>query len=780
MTVMRWFRRNNKKLMVGIVFVVMIAFGLPTVLFRGGGGGRDPAKQVVAYANKLTGDRGKITVAMIRQADRDLKVLMSLGVDRMAFEMGAFMRIRELAGIGQYPVLMSHLLFFSEGPTNQMARQYFYARAHDSSWASDQAAREKLLDEIDRLAEVDTSQASLYYYLLSSEARHHGIRAGDHQIDALLAERIRLIQAGKLPAIRLQNALNTYGMTHDDLRRALGNYLSILLYGQMATGPMALSEPQLKKIVRDDIDMQNVSGTFVSFGAGLYADNIAEPTEQQLEGHFESYKHYVAGEVADENPYGLGYMLGSRVQVEYLRVALGQTRAVAEAELQALGVKEQEQRIQQYWQSHRKQFREQLPQPEDTQVAQGAPPPKFRLKDYYEVADEARAACLDEQAYDKAEWLLSEAKRHIAKAPGNSGKAGNSDSSEAYDSNGAQLGDYYGTIAAELSTESVQVVYGQSEYLSQVSAQRFMEFGTTYKTRRKQPERALLDILFNCEPLLRRLATRLDEPPVQLHEDIGPVVTFDYNRQPTALLLVRIVGVDSEREAVSLDDDGRQGPAEALSDAKLGPSTLRQDVLEDWKNLQALELAKQHAGEFAREAKQNWSDTLAATNESLTNESLSAEPNQVAGMPGPLTEKTLDQVRQQLEQFRQYAANQNAPYFRAKIKEMTELLGQAAELARQQSETDQQELPVLVSERGFGCMVFGKLEIVPISQEDYLRRRPLNALRLMNRDQDILALIHFSPANIEKRVGYVEHTDPKTKAETESETESETKPETES
>ena len=95
----------------------------------------------------------------------------------------------------------------------------------------------------------------------------------------------------------------------------------------------------------------------------------------------------------------------------------------------------------------------------------------------------------------------------------------------------------------------------------------------------------------------------------------------------------------------------------------------------------------------------------------------------------------------------------------AQAERRGEVLRKARESVHQKQEESDQGLPVVLNERELSCLVFRELNVNLPSEEEYLRRRPLNAIQLLSRDQNMLSLIHFSPTNIEIRTGFSERTE---------------------
>ncbi|MBN2377888.1 MAG: hypothetical protein JXD22_15935 [Sedimentisphaerales bacterium] len=744
MSLIRVFRRHQKKLMVGIVVVIMVAFGLPTVLLRSGCQ-PDPGADIIASYLDSGGAKREINKRLISQIMDEVQTLSTLGVNEL-FLQGKLSRVSGLGGLGEYPVLAAHLLIFTDERSSRLgvnlkslARRTLYQQAMQSGWADDAESMERIRKLIDELTSAAEPRGPIYYLLLREEAKRAGISASPEQVDSLL-QACMDSRGWNVSILRKESR-----RTIKQIKQTISDYLAIILNGDLVTKGSSVSEPELKKVVRDQLEIEKVTGSYVTFRSAMFADLVADPGAEEIEKQFEQYKSKQAGEVNEENPFGFGYMLEDRVQVEYLAVDLGEVSKLVKKKNSALTPIEQEKQVRQFYEVHPEYFSRKIDNPAGDQQR-----PSYEKVPFDEVADRALEMWEQDLARKMAEKVLTEGRRVSEQVWGEVSRKNLSF---------AEMGEKavsYEELAKKLTDKpdnQVEVRYGKSAYLSYADASDYLDFGKASILRRGQPSQSLLELMFTCEPLQGEDARVIGEAPMGYYQEIGPVVAQEPGRgEGGTVYLVRIINVDKEREAVSVKDDGSFGAAENVP-AENSESELVERIKEDWKNKQAFELTRKQAEEFAAKAGEtgeNWVTALLQANKSLKK-----DPNAPSAMD-PLREGSLSQDRQMMMQYRQMAQNNPnmAEYVSSLISRQMQLLRKSMELAQQRSQDGNSGPAVLGVEGNLSCMVFKDLQVTTPSEQEYQRMKPLVAQQLMSRNQGLLALSHYNPDNIEKRFGF--------------------------
>jgi len=784
MSAMKWFRKHNKKLLAIFGAVLMVMFLLPSLPGLTGRGRESQRDQVIGYLTDDQGEKTEILATMRKLMNQRLEVMREIGINvlcRLDYSNPPILSQfggrpgAVLESLGPGPVTATSLLFFSDLRYALAGRQRLQQQA--LGWSADKTEYEHYLEYINQLTDIEMNNAWLYFMLLVEEAHRMGVYATNAQVEQVFEARKIVMQQG-VRLQRISDVLKNYRMTENDLRRAVGDYLSILRYGHMVTSSCTVSEPQLRRRIRDIVEKDKVEGAYVQINADAFLDRTVEPSEKELEKQLAAYKQYEKDDTTDENPFGFGYLLPDRLQVEYLRVDILKAEEVAEGQFDKLPVAEQEQKLQDFWGSHRERFRLHMaPDPCDPQT------PRFRDPPFDEVYLRVKDAYLRKQGQEAAQLLLGRAQQEIEKqttaAVGSSRQSaptgnGPAPSAETDSEQTKALKVDYADLAEKLSSKELKVNHGTTEYFSIESAPAGLDFDMSYKMRHDKPQRNLLDILFDCKPLQKGTVSKLDVPPVKLQEDITSILAFDYATRPIAAYIVRIVGVDKQREPVTLDDNGKDGPFSAekapkesdpCSAGKNEMEGLRAKVKNDCRLLQAYDMALKEAQKLAQQGRGSWDAALKQMKESLK-----TEPNQPVPMY-LLQEGTLANKRQQNEEIFQMLQENprlrnNPQLYSSYIRTATEnnvLINKALRLGQELYDTADpcsvkkdfsKPLPLLELPGQHCCLVFKDMNLVRATEEEYLQRKPLVTREIEMDNQGLLSLVHFNPVNIEKRMGY--------------------------
>lgn len=743
MATMKWLRRNNKKILAFLVAFLAVMFLLPS--FNTSGTGRSTEDQAIGTILGPSGEPEKITTMMVQRAYQDLQALKGFRLDLILYAMnqqpqGAGTMLTEDLGVQYWPAMMLKVLLLPETENRAAMRNQLLQEAQ--RFASDAADRVSLREDIDAMMGVEGSNPGKYFLLLTMEAEQAGFAATPEQVATVFNVR----QMIKLPQT-IADVCSTYQTTEENLRLAVGRYITILRYVQQVTEPLAISEPQLRKMIRDQWEVDNIDGAYVSFNSSLFRTQIAAPAEEQIQQQFAAYRDQDPGQTHEANPFGFGYRLPDRVQLECIRIDMQPLGKVLADRFNALPAAEREQQVQKFWQDNKMRFREKMA---DTNPPSEDQPqkPQYRDPSFDEVADKAKTLMLEQNAREKTEaWLNTARNRSIAVLGATAGKQGAAAERAKVAISYAEMSQkMQQSLVDELGTDGVKVTYVKTGYLSSDGVQQ--QFGQAGQPRKNQGAEPLRKILFDAEPFQAgQKAGHFEGPPVGLYDDIVPVFSLDYNGGYSAGYMIRIVATDVAREPMTLADDGSAGPTDqAASDPQ--NSALYRKVAEDVKAMAAFKLAEQQARLFAKDAAQNWDTVLAATNKSLRN-----DPNESAEAKGPLREESFASMRNQLEQFQQMDQKMLRQYYGQLVAPLVDTLKEGVDMANSPAPAD--SLPVLTRHQRRECLVFKDLKVTPPTEEDYQQRKPLVVQQLRDFNQSRLVITELNPNHIEKRLGYV-------------------------
>ncbi len=207
MNLVKWFRKNNKKVMAVVVIVIMIGFV-----------GGSYISQLSQRRSRLHGtvawfaDNRKITDDDLSLARRELDVLRALRAD-------VLLRNQDLRGI-----LLGELLFAEQQTSpalinhiKQTIRTYQY-RISD-----------KQINDIYRRS----VPSSIYWMLLKNEAQLAGIRVPNEQAGELLGKLIPQLFNGQTYSQRIGTLIDQYRLPQQQLLTIFSQLLAVMQYAQL-------------------------------------------------------------------------------------------------------------------------------------------------------------------------------------------------------------------------------------------------------------------------------------------------------------------------------------------------------------------------------------------------------------------------------------------------------------------------------------------------------------------------------------------------------------------
>ncbi len=159
--------------------------------------------------------------------------------------------------------------------------------------------------------------AAMVWLLAQIEAEQQGLHAS-------MAEAQSVLNSMQVDPQNMAKLRQTFGTTDQGIVRTLQHWLIYQRLARMIQQPMRASEPELRHFARDV--QSSVSVDVVPIPATRYLTEVGQPTEQQITDQFEQYRDMPAGA---NDPYGFGYRLPARVQLEWIAVPMEAARAAA-------------------------------------------------------------------------------------------------------------------------------------------------------------------------------------------------------------------------------------------------------------------------------------------------------------------------------------------------------------------------------------------------------------------------------------------------------------------
>lgn len=741
MNLVRWFRKNNKKVMAIVVIVIMFGFIGGGTLLQQLSRRATGLHKTIAYF----GDNKKITNSdLYVQAPRELDILRSLGADVL------------LSNQDLHAILLGELLFAEQRTSpvlvkhiKQTIRTYQY-RISD-----------KQINDI--YPPSRTLPSSIYWILLTNEARLAGLRVPNEQAGIVLGKVIPDIFKGQTFSQRIGILMNQHGLPEQRLLATFGKLLAVWQYAQLICSSENVTSSQITQLVA--AEQESIDAELVEFDSAVFVPSIENPASSIEQEHFDKYKKFFAGAVSEENPYGFGYKLPDRVQLEYIVVRLDDVRTLITPPTN--------QEKEDYYDRYRKQlFTEQIPSdPNDPNS-----PMTQRIKSYAEVTDTISDQLLKNKINSKANEILQDAKTLT--------ESGLQDMSDIELANlsteqRSKIAGDYNTTAEQLSEKyNIKIYSGQTGLLSPIDMQTNEYLARLYLEGYGQNPVSLARIVFAVDDLAASELGPFDVPKPGMYGNIGPLKDLLGSHwsgvrgvSEQIMAVVRVIKAIKATEPESIDqtfstssltfDPNQEDEAENIYSVK-------EKVTEDLRKLAAMETAKNKAKEFIDlAAKDGWDSTLDKFNE-LYGQQTRQDPND------PNTSEVSNADKSVAEPFKlqnliglrristaalqtmaaQSAGNPAAQLFLNEQKNHRRFIDQLYSLVPQDSNTVDAVPLVMEFKPGMSFYCIKNISVKRINQQEYEENKAMQLQRDDYVQSGTLSVVHFNPQNILKRMNF--------------------------
>jgi hypothetical protein len=725
MNLVKWFRKNNTKIMAVVVIVLMVGFiggSSLTYLLRGGGGNK-----AVAYY----GRKHKITRYDRATAGQELDILAALRADQI---------LRSSQDLQS--VLLSDLLFSQNrdsGAVLDMVRQTIQRNRYRIS--------EQQLSEIYKNRTVPSD---IYWILLREEAASAGIRVPPEDVATwlrqLIAQNPQVFGSGSYVQV-MQSLVNRYNAPEEKILATLGRLLAVLQYAQILTGMENVTASQIRHMASREGETLDVE--FMQLEASDFADKEQTPSEDALREHFDQYKGYFPGEVSEANPFGFGYKLPSRVQLDTIALKLEDVASIVKPPTD-------EETEQYYLENRERLYTEQVPTDPNDPNSPRVP----QAKRYAEVADTIRDQLRRQKITTRAEQILLEA-RNLADA--DLQPTGSEDQESTVEQRRQRAGDYE-KIAQDLgSKHSIPLYSGRTGLLDAVAVQADQYLGRMFLTSYGRSPVPLVQVLFSVKELGDDATIVLSIPPVEMYGSIGPVrdpmaaMTPDLADQ--IMLIARVVEVNAKAAPENLDVSYstkafRLGDASA-EEQEEETFSVRDEVVTDFRQVTAWETTKSRADEFlALTTKEGW-DRAATRFNQLYGEQAKADPND----PNVFAMDRLTGLRRisdaQLHVLAaQVANNPAAEVFMNETRAESQLINRLYALAPADGNAVALMPTIMDFKPNQSYYVLKSLSVDRLNQEEFRKMKSMLVRREDYSQAQSLAVVHLNPENILKRMNF--------------------------
>lgn len=716
MSLVKWFRKNLKKLMAIVVVLLMFAFLMPDFLRQLQQGGGRLAEPVAFF-----GQNGRITARDLAfAASSELNILRASGAEDF---------LRSQQDLRAY--LLAELLFSEPAQAARFSRQL-----KENLSASRLRISAAQIDSFFEQCTRRGPTVELCWLLLKAETAQAGVVVPAEEAKRVLSMIIPALTGGFGYGQVMSSLVARLGAPEEKILRVFADLLAVHLYADAVSSVENVTTGELMHQVRDQ--QEGLDAEFVRFDASVFVDEQTTLRPEQLTEHFEKYKGFFAGQVSQDNPFGFGYKLPELVQLEYMLLKLQDVGELAGSPT--------EEEKEQYYQANIKQFTGYVLADPNNPDSEKLP----RVKSYAEVAGGIARQLQQEKVGAKAETMLNEAKRITESA------LEGLDAEQLDAQKLRQLAGDYPAAAAKVSDKYKVKIYTGTTGL--LSAEDFMgdrQLGRLFVTGQGQMRIRLGQAVFAGEALGPEAAGRLGPfalPRPKLYENLGPVK----DSLGELLVLARIVDAQKATEPSSLQQTFSKETLQLDQEPPGKPPTylLTEAAARDVRLLQAMDRTRQQAEEFVELAQSgSWDQATEQFNQRHTG----GDPNN----PGPRpfrVQRWQGTRRISNEDMQLYKLHTAAdPRARTLVanrwldKERIELIYSLLGGGKNSPEN----LPLVVEHKPERCYYAIKsLSRQFVSREQYEKSKAQAAFTQDSITAQSLGFVHLNPQNILKRMNY--------------------------
>lgn len=708
MDFVKWVRKNNRKIMVFVVIFSMISFvigsyGIQIIVGIFGAGN----------ATIATYNGTKIKSQDFIKAQNELKVLQMLSADRLL--------VSQQAGLSG-PLLV-HLLFRDSQMTGDLAGQL--------KQAAQQGQLPIAIDKIEAFFNQQPERPEILWTLLKAEAYRAGFVISNDSARMTLQGVIPQLTGQQIDAAQLvAMIIRSTNLSEEQIIRTFADLMSILSFAGNVISNQAVTAGQ----VRADVarSQERLDAEFVRLNAADYIDPNATVTDVELQKQFEAYKSVSANSFTAENPFGFGYKLPKRVQLEYMVVPMDDVRQQIE--------KPTAEAIENYYSRNIEQFQTQVPSDPNNADSEKI----TKTQPFSEVESSIRRTLEEQKMTTLANQVFMEARQLTEKRF----ETINLDEASAADVQMA-AGDYLAAAQQLQEKYKVPVITGKTGLLGPDEfSQRSILNTLSMQQRNTYLPLSELAFAVTEEKAERR---RIGLPSIRTWENMGPFSGGFYsqekNKYQRLMVLTRVVDIAEAQAPESLDLTYDTSGIRVFADQPETNTTfsLREQVKEDTLVLRAMDEVKSRAETLAQLVKdQGWDQGVKTYNETYD--------------PDIYVDSLKQQQRiapAEMAIMRQHMQDNPSLARRMQTQVINGMLtNELHSLLPAEGESTGTVQQVMAFEPRAAYYVVKEVVRKPATTEDYLEDKATTALQLNSMLSPELALIHFNPENILKRMDF--------------------------
>lgn len=721
MHLVKWIRKNERQIMAWVVILIMISFvggyGFQQLMENIGRGG---SKRVVATYD----DGQKIRAINFQQAQNELEILRSLMVDRM------LMLLSQINGdLG--PNLLELILFPDVHLAGELQMQLIQL-----------VERGQLALNVDQINQFFTPhdlRPEFLWILLKAEARQAGCVVTDADATRYLRQMITGMTQDQDAASRMINqVVQSTKKSESQIIQTFANLVSVMNYADLVLGNYAVTSDEIR--VSISRNMERLTAEYLSIEAQPLVNEQPEPTAEQIENQFQQYQSERPGIFTEDNPYGFGYQIPKRIQVEYFLINMNDVREQIE--------KPTPEELESYYSRHLSQFRRPVPTDPNNPDA-GT---RQVIQPFAQVVFQIRQDMERQKTEDLANIILNEARQLTESG---------FDTLE-YETVTIQklqqaAGDYVAP-ARELSRKyQVSIYTGKTGLMRPVDMRNDLFLRQISIPTSTDNTVRLMDVLLAIPPD-GKPSSQPGLPGIRIWENISPLssgLLSEDNQYIPLRAMIRVTDIRPPTVPEDLNVEFEKNGITLSEPEEKDVFSLRQQVADDVKTIQAMKTAEKQAEILtALVEKEGWDTGLEQFYETYYPQT---DPNTPLPSRPQLRSQPNQPVvsRMQLEIMRQRLLNPSymtdivASRYRNAL-----LIRTMAELMEPDQQTTGSIARILPFEQTRQVCVVKELTRQPATEKDFQENKNRVALQLAMLSKIDLGLIHFNPANIAKRMDF--------------------------
>jgi hypothetical protein len=724
MNLMTIFRKYNKRIMAFVVIALMIVFTIGPAMdylsWRKTGG-----RNVVGYY----GGNKKVSSKDLAWAQQQLELLKLLGAN-------FFLRPQDPQRVSMQDlqlILLGEVLF-AERATGIESISYIRQIIRRDGYG----IADKQLNDIYTKA----YPPNMYWFLLVQEARQAGVQVSPDVAKAQLEVIIPQLRRGATYAQYIGAIVNSQSVSEKQVLETFADLMAVIEYGKMMCSTQGRTAQQILHETNWREETMDVN--YVLFDASVFAEESERPSEEKVMAQFEKYKGFFAGDINEANPYGFGYKLTEGVELEYIAVRLDDVASAVQQPTQ--------QETEEYYQQHLSRF---------TQVVRSDPndpnsPLVKQTRSYAEVAGPLSRLLYQQRVDSKAEQILLEAKSITE-----TNMTGiDSEQTKLTDEMIKEMAFDYEKTAAQLGEKHRLKVYaGKTGLLRATDIQGDKNLGTLYLRGAGSADVGLTRIVFAVKQLKTSELGVFDTRPPRLYENIGPLRDIREQTQGFGgknMMLVRIIRAEKAAEPENIDR--KVNTKAALFEPERDTNSIREMVIDDLKHLTAMDKTKDKAEQFVKLAAQDgWDNAVNKFNELYgdTSRQSEADANAISKQTFKLQTRAgihriSDQGLVNLEIRHLGDPIANFVLNRANVEGA--LVEKLYALVPEDGNTLPDSGVIMEFKPNLSYYCIESLTIHRLYQNDFDRVKAMGAIRDDFTDSQVLAVTHYNPGNILKRM----------------------------